>query len=62
MIFEIGAHMDQVSQALIDRSRVLLDLKTVKNDSGLQASPGYREKEVSRMGSRARASHRSHCS
>jgi hypothetical protein len=30
LIFEIGGHMDQVFQALIDRSRMLLDLKTVK--------------------------------
>ena len=27
LIFELGGHMDQVFQALIDRSRVLLDLK-----------------------------------
>jgi hypothetical protein len=28
-IFEVGGRMDQVFQALIDRSRVLLDLKTI---------------------------------
>jgi hypothetical protein len=30
LLFEIGGQMDQVFQALIDRSRVLLDLKTSK--------------------------------
>jgi hypothetical protein len=34
LIFEIGGHMDQVFQALIDRSRVLLDVKTVKTILG----------------------------
>jgi hypothetical protein len=27
LLFEIGGHMEQVFQALIDRSRVLLDIK-----------------------------------
>ena len=34
LIFEIGDHMDQVFQALIDRSRVPLDLKRIQNDPG----------------------------
>jgi len=37
LIFEIGGQMDQVFQALIDRSRVLLDLKNGQNDPGVQA-------------------------
>jgi len=41
LIFEIGGHMDQVFQALIDRSRVLLDLKTVKTILGYQRRPQY---------------------
>ena len=56
LIFEIGGHMDQVFQALIDRSRVLLDLKTDQNHPGLQAPSeiSQAEKEVSRMGSSGR--------
>ena len=34
LIFEIGGHMDQVFQALIDRSRVPLDLETIKTILG----------------------------
>jgi len=30
LVFEVGGHMDQVFQALIDRSRAPLDLKTIK--------------------------------
>jgi len=30
LVFEVGGHMDQVFQALIDRSRATLDLKTIK--------------------------------
>jgi hypothetical protein len=40
-IFEIGGHMDQVFQALIDRSRVLLDLKTVKTILGYKHRPHH---------------------
>lgn len=44
LIFEIGGHMDQVFQALIDRSRVLLDLKTVRTILGYQRRPRYRKR------------------
>jgi hypothetical protein len=37
LVFEIGGHMDQVFQALIDRSRVPLDLETIKTILGYQA-------------------------
>ena len=45
LIFEIGGHMDQVFQALIDRSRVLLDLKTVRTILGYQRRPRYRKRK-----------------
>ena len=43
LIFEIGGHMDQVFQALIDRSRVPLDLETIKTILGYQRRPRYRQ-------------------
>jgi hypothetical protein len=46
LIFEVGGHMDQVFQALIDRSRVLLDLKTVKTISGYRRRPKYRKRKT----------------
>src|SRR5882672_6162228 len=45
LIFEIGGHMDQVFQALIDRSRVLLDLKTVKTILGYKHRPKIRKRQ-----------------
>jgi hypothetical protein len=45
LIFEIGGHMDQVFQALIDRSRSALDLKTVKTILGYQRRPKYRKRK-----------------
>ena len=45
LVFEIGGHMDQVFQALIDRSRVLLDLKTVKTILGYHRRPKYRKRK-----------------
>jgi hypothetical protein len=45
LIFEIGGHMDQVFQALIDRSRVLLDLKTVKTILGYKHRPKIRKRK-----------------
>ena len=45
LIFEIGGHMDQVFQALIDRSRVLLDIKTVKTILGYQRRPKYHQRK-----------------
>ena len=46
LIFEIGGHMDQVFQALIDRSRALLDLKTVKTILGYSRRPKYRKRKT----------------
>jgi hypothetical protein len=45
LIFEIGGHMDQVFQALIDRSRVRLDLKTVRTILGYKHRPKYRKRK-----------------
>ena len=45
LVFEIGGHMDQVFQALIDRSRVLLDLKTVRTILGYQHRPKYHKRK-----------------
>jgi len=42
LVFEVGGHMEQVFQALIDRSRVLLDLKTVRTILGGRHRPKYR--------------------
>jgi hypothetical protein len=47
LIFEIGGQMDQVFQALIDRSRVLLDLKTVKTILGYKHRPKIRKRKKS---------------
>jgi hypothetical protein len=45
LIFNIGAQMDQVFQALIDRSRVRLDLKTVRTILGYKRRPKYRKRK-----------------
>ena len=45
LIFEFGGHMDQVFQALIDRSRVPLDLETIKTILGYQRRPRYRQRK-----------------
>ena len=45
LIFEIGGDMDQVFQALIDRSRVPLDLETIKTILGYQRRPRYRQRK-----------------
>lgn len=45
LIFQIGGQMDQVFQALIDRSRVLLDLKTIRTILGYQRRPRYRKRK-----------------
>src|SRR5438132_482908 len=42
--FEIGGHMDQVFQALIDRSRAPLDLKTIKTILGYKHRPKCRRR------------------
>lgn len=44
LVFEVGAHMDQVFQALIDRSRVPLDWRTIKTIFGYQRRPKYRQR------------------
>jgi hypothetical protein len=40
----LGGHMDQVFQALIDRSRAPLDLKTIKTILGYRHRPIYRRR------------------
>jgi hypothetical protein len=45
LIFEVGGHMDQVFQALIDRSRALLDLKTIKTILGYKHRPKIRRRK-----------------
>jgi hypothetical protein len=45
LIFEIGGHMDRVFQALIDRCRVPLDLKTIKTILGYQRRPRYPQRK-----------------
>jgi hypothetical protein len=45
LIFEVGGQMEQVFQALIDRSRVRLDLKTVKTILGCKHRPKYRSRK-----------------
>ena len=45
LIFNIGGQMDQVFQALIDRSRVRLDLKTVRTILGYKRRPKYRKRK-----------------
>ena len=45
LIFEVGGQMEQVFQALIDRSRVRLDLKTVKTILGCKRRPKYRSRK-----------------
>src|SRR5271165_483088 len=42
LVFEVGGHMEQVFQALIDRSRAPLDLKTIKTILGYRHRPIYR--------------------
>ena len=56
LVFEVGGHMDQVFQALIDRSRAPLDLKTIKTILGYKHRPKYppANQAVGRMGSRGR--------
>jgi hypothetical protein len=39
LIFEVGGHMEQVFQALIDRSRARLDLKAIKTILGYRRRP-----------------------
>ena len=45
LVFEVGGHMEQVFQALIDRSRAPLDLKTIRTILGYQHRPRYRKRK-----------------
>jgi len=45
LVFEVGGHMEQVFQALIDRSRASLNLKTIKTILGYQRRPKYRARK-----------------
>jgi hypothetical protein len=44
LVFEVGGHMEQVFQALIDRSRAPLDLKTIKTIVGNKHRPKIRRR------------------
>jgi hypothetical protein len=44
-LFEIGGQMEQVFQALIDRSRAPLGLKTIKTILGYKHRPKYRKRK-----------------
>jgi hypothetical protein len=44
LVFDVGGHMDQVFQALIDRSRAPLDLKTIKTILGNRHRPKCRRR------------------
>jgi hypothetical protein len=56
LVFAVGAHMDQVFQALIECSRAPLDLKTIKTILGCIATGRNTapRRAVGRMGSRGR--------
>jgi hypothetical protein len=45
LIFEVGHHRDQVFQALIDRTRAPLDLKTIRTIVGYRRRPRYRARK-----------------
>jgi hypothetical protein len=45
LIFEVGGQMDQVFQALIDRSRAPLDLKRIQKILGTRHRPRYRARQ-----------------
>jgi hypothetical protein len=44
LVFQVGGQMDQVFQALIDRSRAPLDLKTIRTIFGYKHRPIYRRR------------------
>jgi hypothetical protein len=46
LIFVVGGRMEQVFQALIDRSRATLDLKTIKTILGDKDRPKYRPRNM----------------
>ena len=45
LIFEVGGQMEQVFQALVDRSRAPLNLKTIKTILGYKHRPKYRSRK-----------------
>jgi hypothetical protein len=45
LIFELGGRMEQVFQALTDRSRVRLDLKTIRTILGYRRRPKYHKRK-----------------
>jgi hypothetical protein len=47
LLFEVGGHMEQVFQALIDRSRAPLDMQIVKTILGYRRRPKYRRAQKS---------------
>ena len=55
LVFEVGGHMDQVFQALIDRSRAALDLKTIKTILGYRHRPIYRCEPSGRPNGKSRS-------
>jgi len=44
LVFHLGGHLDQVFQALIDRSRAPLDLNSIKTILGYRRRPRYRRR------------------
>jgi hypothetical protein len=46
LIFLVGGRMEQVFQALIDRSRATLELKTIKTILGDKGRPKYRPRNM----------------
>jgi hypothetical protein len=44
LVFEVGGHLDQVFQALIDRSRAPLDLTSIRTILGCRRRPRYRRR------------------
>jgi len=44
LVFEVGGHLDQVFQALIDRSRAPLDLTSIRTILGYRRRPRYRRR------------------
>jgi hypothetical protein len=49
LVFTVGSRMDQVFQALIDRSRARMDLRTVKTILGYARRPRYRPRRGKRL-------------
>jgi hypothetical protein len=45
LVFEVGGHLEQVFQALIDRSCAPLDLRTIRTILGYRRRPRYRKRK-----------------